>query len=271
MIRSTAGALVLVVVALAACKNVVPGRAERDRLLEFRDRMCRCRDAGCASEVADTIASWRRTHDTRGDFDPTLTSAIADLEGQIASCQTAATAVPGEPRAPAEPIFDADRIIKATFDGTGPELVIDGVELAFVGANGTLDATYGQADIELGRLPPPPPGDDPKRPLGAPVPQVRVDPLAMPTDCPRFTWKSGKRSRTTTGCMVITAYQRPRCTVVELWQRAIAAGAPAGALAVLELVPTRPQRWKFTIEDAPRNVHVEQIFEDDCQPVVEKP
>ena len=61
-----------------------------------------------------------------------------------------------------------------------------------------------------------------------------------------------------------------RCTVVEIWQKAIKLGAPKDALAVITFRNTQPPKWGFSITDAPRDVHIAHEFPDDCERTLEK-
>src|SRR5262249_52630129 len=126
------------------------------------------------------------------------------------------------------------------------------------------------------------PPDDPKRPIGAPVPTPSpVDWLSSGRidDCPHVEWNPGRLEDAASGgscTMMIAALGPPHCTVREIWKRAIAKGAPAAALAQIALesalLSDEPRSsWTFTIEDAPRNIHISEEFPDDCEPVVEKP
>jgi hypothetical protein len=59
-----------------------------------------------------------------------------------------------------------------------------------------------------------------------------------------------------------------RCTVVQIWKRAIAAGAPHPALADLDLGPTtshKARAWSFEIKDRAKGTVVfSKDFPDDC-------
>jgi len=59
----------------------------------------------------------------------------------------------------------------------------------------------------------------------------------------------------------------PRCTLAGVWQRALTAGAPAGALANIALnVKSHAWRWHFSITDraTSRDVY-RRDFDDDCR------
>jgi hypothetical protein len=99
--------------------------------------------------------------------------------------------------------------------------------------------------------------------------------------CPRVSWEPGKLDDHADGAscayVMTTGLHHPHCTVREVWKRAIAKGAPPQALAQLHLevidilIEAPRQVWKFTIEDAPRNIHISEEIADDCEPIVEKP
>ncbi|HEX3759852.1 MAG TPA: hypothetical protein VHW23_14155, partial [Kofleriaceae bacterium] len=183
----------------------------------------------------------------------------------------------------------ADAVIQRAFDRANDTFAVSDLTLEYVRQDGTLDPTYGHAQIQFGHRPhpPPPPADDPRRPIGAPVPPpaaVQESLFDHQDDCPRVTWEPGHFESVAGGssCGQLIPPIRgplghPHCGVREIWKRAIAKGAPAEALARLALETdmladdhTRPV-WKFTIEDAPRGIHIEETIADDCEPVVEKP
>jgi hypothetical protein len=146
----------------------------------------------------------------------------------------------------------------------------------YIDAKGQVDRTYGRIDVTYGRLKPPDPADDPKRPIGAPVETPPLDPAVSANTCPHHIWKAGVRERENAYCLAQHALERPRCRVVDIWQKAIKMGDPAQGLAKLALVPTdvahdQPQHWTFNIDDEPRKIHAAHEFPDDCKPIVEKP
>src|SRR5207237_1246054 len=100
---------------------------------------------------------------------------FADLSTRYAECAQKAMGIAagsGEASTPpAEAITNADRLIKATYDTLGP-YAVQKITISYVRADGTIDPTYGEADVELGRPKPPDPADDPDRPIGAPVSQT---------------------------------------------------------------------------------------------------
>ena len=48
-------------------------------------------------------------------------------------------------------------------------------------------------------------------------------------------------------------------------------GAPADAVAVVQISEGLERRWLFSINDEPRNVKIQHLFADDCALAVEKP
>lgn len=181
----------------------------------------------------------------------------------------------------------ADAVIQRAFDRANDTFAVSDATLEYVRQDGTLDPTYGGAQFYFGHRPhpPPPPADDPKRPIGAPVPPPPAQESLFDhhDDCPRVSWRPGYFGSVAGGTSCVpfmppikVPLSHPHCGVGEIWKRAIAKGAPAEALAKLELqsdlaAENARQLWKFTIEDAPRGIRIEEMFADDCEPVVEKP
>ncbi|MEZ4368547.1 MAG: hypothetical protein R2939_20045 [Kofleriaceae bacterium] len=134
-------------------------------------------------------------------------------------------------------------------------------------ADGTLDPAYGEFEAVLVRLP----GvvaDDPARPLGAPPPTPTETMSCRDVTFDRRGLRDGERSM----CFTMgTPVARLRCTPDQIWQRAIADGAPAAALATVTFRAAMGATWTFTIDDEPRAVHVYGTYPDDCAPVVEAP
>ena len=94
------------------------------------------------------------------------------------------------------------------------------------------------------------------------------------TKCPTHTWSDGVRRQSEGPCMTFGEVTRPKCSVLEIWKRAIEAGAPASGLAVMRLRPKlgdETQVWQFSIDDTPRNVHFSHQVADTCDTTLEKP
>lgn len=152
------------------------------------------------------------------------------------------------------------------------------IEMRYVRSDGTLDPTYGNLVVYFG-VPQNTevPVDDPSRPTGAPVPEVRaVKPRPSGTPCPQLTfhvaegWKSPRYF-----CVSHDRIVGPRCSAKTIWERAIGKGAPKDALAILEIQGADarynlPQQWRFRITDTPRKVDIRHTFPDNCETAVEK-
>lgn len=166
----------------------------------------------------------------------------------------------------------ADALIKQARDDRD-DLTVSRIAAKYVRSDGVMDPTYGELEINLiGERPPPPP-DDPNRPTGAPVP-TPVEPY-NPTgrDCEdsRWTGSTGWAPKQDDYMKMCLAFglegAPPKCTVVQIWQRALADGAPANALATISVISGMP--WSFSIDDEPRNVHFSQVYDDNCAPAAE--
>jgi hypothetical protein len=228
---------------------------------------------------------------------PVVLVALCLLAGGACNDKRASNASPSAtagsgsavPTPDAAPVPDAaDVVIHRAFAHASDEFAVSDAVLEYVRQDGTLDPTYGHVRFLFGHRPhpPPPPVDDPKRPIGAPVPSSAPSMVTVlmdrHDDCPRVTWEPGKLDAAASGASceefippVRVPLRHPRCGVREIWKRAIAKDAPAEALAKLELdsdlaSEEARQVWKFTIEDAPRGIHIEERFADDCDPVVEQ-
>ena len=274
----------LVMAAAPACKKKAAS-ADEDiaKLVELKDRMCACKrgDRGCADRVSEDLNRWSkewgdRAGSKRTKMSPADMKKMEEVGMQYGVCMTTAfdtgtgsSAMPPAPSPPDEKVTNADRLIKLTFDGVEPGYAVSKLVLSYVRADGTIDETYGVATVELGK---PAPADDPDRPIGAPLPAAPPSYVATER-CPSFTWKRGVRTTGQTSCPMLGAegITRPKCSVVEVWKRAIEKGAPAKALAVLELVGPPGQTWKLSIDDAPRKIHFAIDVEDTCEPTLEAP
>jgi hypothetical protein len=169
----------------------------------------------------------------------------------------------------------ADVLIQ-TVRRTKPGLDVTRLQIDYVRSDGTMDPTYGHFEASLLGPEPGPPPDDPNRPTGAPV----MTPPPSDRECLDQTWRASSGwavppSGYPVMCMSFGTPRPVSCTIIEVWKRAIAEGAPADALAKIELMngmpePTRGQ-WQFSIYDRPRDVHFTGSYEDDCPPRVEAP
>lgn len=295
MIRLLLPAL-LVLAAAPACKKTEDLKAQAmAKMAEAMDKMCACKDHACAQKVQEEMTRWAQDIARRaGDRRPEPMSEedqqrYTATTMQMAECAQKAYSPEltrpdaGVPRVdaappveqadaapPVEKITNADRLIKLTFDSLG-DLALKKLVISYVRADGTIDDTYGTADVELGIPKPPDPADDPDRPIGAPVPAARPAYDGVQR-CPSFAWRRGVRNEDTTSCLMLDAgLARPKCSVVEVWKRAIDKGAPEKALAVLELRGPPDQSWKLRIDDAPRGIHFAIDVPDTCAPTLEAP
>ena len=57
----------------------------------------------------------------------------------------------------------------------------------------------------------------------------------------------------------------PRCTVAQIWSKAIAQGAPENAVAIVQF-DARGGYWTFKITDKIRRVNFDRTFPDNCAP-----
>lgn len=166
-------------------------------------------------------------------------------------------------------INNAEQIINATYDQLGENIVTD-LKLSYVRADGTLDAKYGEVEIRISPRPARP--EDLQHPIGAPVPVT----VSKTHECSTVKWRDGTPTVNDHAyCSSrLNAIARPRCTVPEVWGRAMKAGAPANAnaLAVVELeAGARVSTWSFRVDDDPRNIHFSHSVPDTCDPTLEKP
>lgn len=181
---------------------------------------------------------------------------------QIGSNQPAQPRPAADPRA--MPGATPDQIIGRVFAQDTPSAVI----AYYVRADGRLDPKLGELfmrDI----YPTENRGLESERPLGAPIQWNRYTMYAGFT-----TWAAdGTVKKRDSGYGDEQAVLvKPACSITQLWQKAITAGAPRDALAVIELLAGEkglPQRWLFSITDRPRKVFFRLEVPDDCPPVAE--
>ncbi len=170
----------------------------------------------------------------------------------------------------------ADRLVQALAQHGGRRLQLESATLSYVREDGSMDPAYGRFEAMLISPAAPEPADDPKRPLGAPAPAA---PAVVNRECLSLSWAPGTGLATAqpSFCMGMfaSAPVRIRCSVSALWARAIADGAPRGALASLSMRAGIDagggQLWQFHIDDAPRGVSFRRSYPDDCAPIVELP
>jgi hypothetical protein len=266
-------AVVVVAAAGPACKKPSKDRAALEKVVEFSNRMCQCKDKACADLVMRDMKRWgdemAKNADPHDKPDPKQVEKVTQAMSDFSKCATNLLA--GGSQTPPQSIksTDADVLIVAAL-AEAKQAPLSELTVAYVKSDATLDATYGKLTVRSGKRPPQDPADDPKRPIGAPVPPV--PPPTVDVDCWTFEVENGKQKRETFPCLRGELAQ-PHCTVREVWKRAMAAEAPPSALATVTLVAAlenAPQHWLLAIEDAPRNLHFLHEVIDDCPPVLEK-
>ncbi len=125
-----------------------------------------------------------------------------------------------------------------------------------VGASGVVDLgapSYKASVMVRFRLPPVPAVQKP----GAP-PGVMVPAKYFPDTVIRLEGSVQTTSQDPFGGMGMGAKAEPHCTVKEVWRGAIAAGAPADAVADVTFPSDlRPTAWNFYVDGAKFNVLVD--------------
>lgn len=168
--------------------------------------------------------------------------------------------------APAERVIDD---VRRAVREVAPELGLTDIDVLYVRKDGTLDPTYGSLRIVLA-LSDAPDGvvDDPARPTGAPIPE----PTAVEqkrTSCPTLTFAKGVWSVQASGCRKAKRFLEP-CSITGLWTRALAAGAPADAVATLRATIAL-DFWTFRIVDKVRKVEFQKYLHDCAPPAAPRP
>ncbi|MBA2541315.1 MAG: hypothetical protein H0V17_16865 [Deltaproteobacteria bacterium] len=153
--------------------------------------------------------------------------------------------------------------VREVASATAPELGLRRVSASYVRKDGVLDPTYGKLVVEL-TLPDTPDGivDDPARPTGAPLPEIKVA-EKLRERCPIVTLANKAWSSSDTSCYKTKLVGGPRCSVAAIWAMAIAHGAPDNAIAIVELDVNRGM-WSLRITDKVRNVSFNRSYKDDC-------
>ena len=105
--------LVLITVALlafAGCKKKETNSsaaAAMAKMAEFKDEMCKCKDAKCAQDVSDKMTKWSQEQTKAGQATPKMTDAdqkkAADLGEEMGKCMQAAMAPTTQGSATTEP------------------------------------------------------------------------------------------------------------------------------------------------------------------------
>lgn len=200
---------------------------------------------------------------------------------EAVSAPVRAEAKPAQPPTPVEPPkpFEIGRLatparntvvesivanVREVAAATAPELGLLRIKSSYVRSDGTLDPTYGELEIEFvvlegadGVI------DDPNRPTGAPLPDVK--PVERRRErCPTIRLVRGRWSVTELTCYEKKVLSGPRCTVAEIWKRAIANGAPPNAVAVIQM--DARYTWTFKVTDKVRGVDIDRAYDDNCEP-----
>ncbi len=274
--------------ALFGCTETTPDPAADaiPRMIGFRDEMCGCQNKPCADEVQERMTKWSSEMAVRLEDRPAPKASVEEMKkmtevGQAyGECMTRAmSAAAMEPPAPPPPpprkeapppdalppasTLDAARLLQQAREwalDARPQHHIKRVQFAYVDANGFLDPTYGNIDVEFGRL------DETKvkRRIGTPVP-----PRKKYEDCFAMIIKGGRWEKRTIECNDTIDYV-PRCSVQTIWKRAIARRVPADAVALVTFdVPTKT--WELALDDMPLDIHHHETFADDCPIEVERP
>jgi len=176
--------------------------------------------------------------------------------------------------------FDADEYIAKAWSAARDEAAdaeLISVSVRMLTVDGRVDTDHG-GRLEARFRSPSAPGAAPAEPaiLGA---NTKPSPAGCPVIAVDAYPYEGRRARrlsfgTTTkagSCDVRSSRAEVRCKVAEVWQRAIAKGAPQPALADVELVQTAAdgaREWRFTITE--RGEHYEKtvfsaVIPDDCR------
>lgn len=211
-------------------------------------------------------------------------------EASVSSPITKAEAVPIEsprpvapeapPPAPVEPpqAFATKQLVapgvNATVDtvvqhvrdvasATAPELAVRRLSISYVRKDGVLDPTYGKLAVEF-TLPDTPDGmvDDPTRPTGAPLPEIKPA-EKLRERCPTVTLTKSAWSAYESSCYKTKLLSGPRCSVASIWAMAIAQGAPDNAVAIVDFDVNRGM-WSLRINDKVRGVNFNRSYHDDC-------
>jgi hypothetical protein len=243
----------LVVASFVGCKKKRDGSS--DFAYAFGEQMCACKDMACANKV---MAEFEK------ESPKEVTPSMVEAGKRGGDCFEKLQKISGSD-APAMPATPAKRQVDALMTAAravNKELGIHEMQASYVEADGTLDETDGVLSMQFGATPIV--VDNPKRKTGAPV-----APANRPESCPLLSFtKAAGWTRTDEYCRDAAPY--PKCFVETIWKKAIAAGAPKDALAVIRYSYVAEPKWSFVISDAPRGVAISQSYNDDCEPVAEK-
>ena len=255
-------ALVLVV----GCKKKQSDN-KRAIFVELRSKICACKDMACVQKVSDEFKA-------RPDK-PTFDQSVAEVYAETTKCMEAIRGVAGvgagsgtaQPEIPLT--IDADTLWRTARDWAStkyPGTYLRTMSAQYVDASGVVDPDHGELRFEWGA--PEKPVDDPKRRTGAPISK---DPKRVVV-CGAARWLKEDRWHTWEQSCVDSPATTPRCSIQQVWKRAIEQGAPADAVAQVDYDSYLGERpWTFKISDEPRNVNISHRFADDCELAVEKP
>jgi hypothetical protein len=170
--------LALLVLSLGGCKKK---SREPALVMEYRDRICACKDIACANQLNDEFA--KRASDTRGKEGPPdervmkqIQECAAKLYAPAASGLAEAEVGSGGTSQPALPtmpaVRQADLLINiARAWQKSPRFALDEIQVSYVDADGVLDGEFGVLMVRYGTASGP--VDDPKRKTGARRPSPR--------------------------------------------------------------------------------------------------
>lgn len=241
---------------------------DSENIAKLVDEVCACKDLACADRVARAFQ--QDSAKTRTQSTPELDRAIKKMGACYARlAAVAAQAGSGSARASSLPAVpakrDADAAIAAARtwqQATQPRLTVWQIRASYVEANGAIDGENGFLTVQYGASNTP--VDDPGRKTGAPVKPDTSRPESCPVLRLTTSW-----SHYDGACREVPDYT-PKCTVAQIWKRAIEQGAPADALAVILFDNDATPSWRFDITDEPRRVNIQHTFDDDCELAVER-
>jgi len=245
----------------------------------LRDEMCRCKDSMCVMRVDASLASLDADKAKEpASADMEMMATISDLRSAYARCREGAMRTtpqpapsPAPPAPPAEDLppratgaITVDRLwndARTWARERRSQRILASASFDYVDAKGLLDPVDGEIRLVFGRVD----DSEARRRIGA-----KVRPKQAYDDC--FTLTNHDRwTESHVGCAETSAYN-PRCSVLQIWERAIKQRVPAEAVAMLQLEIDNKNSalWTFTVEDEPRNIHIRETFPDDCPLAVEK-
>lgn len=248
--------LLLAVALVASCrKKAATPPALDPELVALRDRVCACKDIECVGQAMREARRFDPSRRRSGDEET--------LFRQLKVCVSNVAPTPTQPAVPAKPHADAVLAAARTWQRAfNARLGVREATISYVESNGMLDAEHGQVMLAFGWVGKP--VDDPKRKTGAPIPADN----ARPNECQLFGFAQGKWTPYEAEWCQDIADAPLRCSIEQIWKRAVNREAPTDALAVIHY---SSGTWNFTITDDPRNVHFNASFPDDCPLAVEQP